>query len=171
MNCRENRYIFLTPSEDGEREGVDLREGEREREAGRGGGARAKPGNQLVVNKMCGWRAENVLEKLCFPPKMFLNVLEFDIQLFVWTLSPMHHRKTRQLGRQHASCHLQSFNDTFSIGRREEVLLDWNFVQCLQEYQIYKQLLLFDLAACTIWKEVDAVNCRVLCFQASDYFG
>ena len=54
MNCRENRYIFLTPSEDGEREGVDLREGEREREAGRGGGARAKPGNQLVVNKMCG---------------------------------------------------------------------------------------------------------------------
>ena len=31
----------------GEREGGD-REGEREREAGRDGGARAKPGNQLV---------------------------------------------------------------------------------------------------------------------------
>ena len=34
--------------------GVGGREGEREREAGREGGARAKPGNQLVVNKLCG---------------------------------------------------------------------------------------------------------------------
>ena len=42
--------IFLTPSEDGEG-GVDGTG--REREAGREGGARAKPGNQLVVNKMC----------------------------------------------------------------------------------------------------------------------
>ena len=57
-----------------EREGWTGQEGTgREREAGREGGARAKPGNQLVVNKMCAWRAENVLEKLCFPPK---NVLE-----------------------------------------------------------------------------------------------
>ena len=42
---------FLTPlrgwREGGGREGGD-REGEREREAGREGGARAKPGNQLV---------------------------------------------------------------------------------------------------------------------------
>ena len=37
-----------------------------------------------IVNKMCGWRAGNVLEQICFPPK---NVLEFEIQLFVWTLS------------------------------------------------------------------------------------
>ena len=28
---------------------------------------------ESIVNKMCGWRAENVLEKFCFPPK---NVLE-----------------------------------------------------------------------------------------------
>ena len=54
MNCRENRYIFLTPPPlqgwrgRGGREGGD-REGEREREAGREGGARAKPGNQLVL--------------------------------------------------------------------------------------------------------------------------
>ena len=46
MNCRENRYIFLTPLR-GWREGGD-KEGVREREAGREGGARAKPGNQLV---------------------------------------------------------------------------------------------------------------------------
>ena len=58
-----------------------------------------------------------------------------------------------------------AFNDTFSIGRREEVLLDWNFVQCLQEYQIYKQLLLFDLAACTMWKEADAVNRGCFAFR------
>ena len=84
---------------------------------------------------------------------------------YTGTISPMHHHKTRQLGRQHASCHLQSFNDTFSIGRREEVLLDWNFVQSLQEYKIYKRLLLFDLAACTIWKEVDAVNRGCFAFR------
>ena len=51
MNCPENRYIFVTPSEDGEKEGRTGggdREGEREREAGREGGARPKPGNQLV---------------------------------------------------------------------------------------------------------------------------
>ena len=35
----------------GGQEGGD-REGEREREAGREGGARAKPGNQLVNNKI-----------------------------------------------------------------------------------------------------------------------
>ena len=29
------------------------------------------------------------LKKFLFPPKMFLNVLEFDIQLFVWTLIPV----------------------------------------------------------------------------------
>ena len=41
---------FLTPPKDGEREGRtgEERDGEREREAGREGGARAKPGNQLV---------------------------------------------------------------------------------------------------------------------------
>ena len=32
-------------------------------------------------------------------------------------------------------------------------------------------MLLFELAACTIRKAVDAVNRRVLCFQASDDFG
>ena len=84
---------------------------------------------------------------------------------YTGTISLMHHHKTRQLGWQHASCHLQSFNDTFSIGRREEVLLDWNFVQSLQEYQIYKRLLLFDLAACTIWKEVDSVNRGCFAFR------
>ncbi len=49
MNCRENRYIFPPRMERGRggREGSD-REGERETEAGREGGARAKPGNQLV---------------------------------------------------------------------------------------------------------------------------
>ena len=39
--------------EGGDREGGD-REGEREREAGRQGGARAKPGNQLVLKKING---------------------------------------------------------------------------------------------------------------------
>ena len=48
MNCRENRYIFLTPHPRMER-GRGGREGEREREADREGGARAKPGNQLVM--------------------------------------------------------------------------------------------------------------------------
>ncbi len=56
MNCRENRHIFFNPPPRMERgrggqEGGD-REGEREREAGREGGARAKPGNQLVNNKI-----------------------------------------------------------------------------------------------------------------------
>ena len=56
MNCRENRDIFLTPPPPrmergcGGREGGD-REGERESEAGREGGARAKPDNQLVKHK------------------------------------------------------------------------------------------------------------------------
>ena len=40
--------------ERGGREGGD-REGERERDAGREGGARAKPGNQLVLNKVKLW--------------------------------------------------------------------------------------------------------------------
>ena len=53
MSCRENRYICLTPlarmeKGRGGREGGD-REGEREKEASREVGARAKPGNQLVV--------------------------------------------------------------------------------------------------------------------------
>ena len=55
MNCRKNRYIFCNPPPRmergrGRREGGD-REAEMEREAGREGGARAKPGNQLVINK------------------------------------------------------------------------------------------------------------------------
>ena len=52
MNCRENRNMFLNPPPwmergRGGREGGD-REGKREREACREGGARAKPSNQLV---------------------------------------------------------------------------------------------------------------------------
>ena len=52
MNCPEKKNI-LKPGNPriergrGGREGWD-REGEREKEAGREGGARAKPGNQLV---------------------------------------------------------------------------------------------------------------------------
>ena len=51
MNCRENRYIFFNPPPRMERVWADGRkgtEGEREREAGREGWTRAKPGNQLV---------------------------------------------------------------------------------------------------------------------------
>ena len=67
MNCRENRYIFVNPPPRmergrGGREEGD-REGEREREAGRKGGARAKPGNQLVVNKIHARRNEHLFEK------------------------------------------------------------------------------------------------------------
>ena len=52
----------------------------------------------------------------------------------------MHHHKTRQLGRQHALCHLlDAFNGTFPIGHLEEVPLHCDFVQCLQEYHIFKQ--------------------------------
>ena len=47
MNCPGKRYIFVNPLR-GWREGGD-REGKREREAGREGWARAKPGNQLVI--------------------------------------------------------------------------------------------------------------------------
>ena len=50
MNCRENRYIFVNPPPRmargrGGREGGD---GEGESDEGREGGARSKPGNQLV---------------------------------------------------------------------------------------------------------------------------
>ena len=47
MNCRENRYIFFNPPPRMER-GRGGGEGERKRQVGREGGARAKPGNQQV---------------------------------------------------------------------------------------------------------------------------
>ena len=93
------------------------------------------------------------------------------VKSFIRSISPMHHHKIRQFLWQHASCHLQCLQWHLSHMKLQKVLLDWDFDQILQEYQIYKQVLLFELAACTIWKEVDAVNRRVLCVQASDYFG
>ena len=62
---RKSIHFFNPPSRmeigRGRREGGD-REGEREREAGREGGARAKPGNQLVCYKMS---TEIKLVRLC----------------------------------------------------------------------------------------------------------
>ena len=56
MNCRENRYILfnLPPRVErgGRTGGRGQGEREREREAGREGGARAKPGNQLVLHNL-----------------------------------------------------------------------------------------------------------------------
>ena len=83
---------------------------------------------------------------------------------FTGTISPLHHHKTRQLGRQHASCHLQCFQWHLShrTSPRSSVGLRSENSACKNIRLTNRPVLLFELAACTIWKEVDALNRRVL---------